>query len=89
MSNKTKQNAGYLTLILVLTVALITGLLVVGKKLQDAQVKSIEQTIQQQFTIQRMQHHTTELCIHTTMKNKHSSTQFNTTSQYSYIRIIS
>lgn len=49
MSNKTKQNAGYLTLIVVLTIALITGLVVVGKKLQDAQIKSIEQTVQQQM----------------------------------------
>lgn len=49
MSNKTKQNAGYLTLVIVLGIALAIAIAGLGKKLADAKVKSIQQTIQQQF----------------------------------------
>ena len=48
MSNKTKQ-VGTVTLALVLTVALVLGLIGLAKKLQDAHIKSIQGTIEQQF----------------------------------------
>ena len=48
MSNKNKQD-GYLTLLVVFAVALTIALVGLGKKLADAKVKSIEQTIEQQF----------------------------------------
>lgn len=48
MSNNSKQN-GLTFLIVVLTIALLVGIVTVGKKLQDAHVKSIEKTIAEQF----------------------------------------
>ena len=48
MSNKNKQT-GSLALIVVLTIALTIALVGLAKKLQDAQVKSIQGTIEQQF----------------------------------------
>ena len=52
MSNKTKQ-VGTITLTLVLTVALVLGLIGLAKKLQDAHIKSIQGTIEQQFNQER------------------------------------
>lgn len=49
MSNKTKQNAGYLTLVAILGIALAIAIVGLSKKLADAKVKSIQQTIEQQF----------------------------------------
>lgn len=48
MSNKTKQT-GTLTLLVVLAIATTLALVGLAKKMQDAHVKSIQQTIEQQF----------------------------------------
>lgn len=49
MSNNSKQNAGYLTLVVVLGIALAIALGGLAKKMSDAKVKSIEQTVTQQL----------------------------------------
>ena len=48
MRNKDKQ-VGTIILTLVLTVALVLGLIGLAKKLQDAHIKSIQGAIEQQF----------------------------------------
>lgn len=52
MRNKDKQ-VGTIALALVLTVALVLGLIGLAKKLQDAHIKSIQGTIEQQFNQER------------------------------------
>lgn len=52
MSNKTKQTK-VVSLVLVLTVALVLGLVGLAKKLQNAHIKSIQGTIEQQFKEKR------------------------------------
>ena len=48
MRNKNEQT-GNITLVVVLTLALIIGLAGLGKKLADAKVRDIQKTIEQQF----------------------------------------
>lgn len=52
MRNKDKQ-VGTIALTLVLTVALVLGLIGLAKKLQDTHIKSIQGTIEQQFNQER------------------------------------